>query len=125
MRIEFKPRRLSLLELKNGKKPFERWVSKLKDKIGQAKIFQVLVRLEVGESVEYKFIKDGVFELKIHFGPGYRIYFALVDDGSIVVLLGGTKKSQNRDIKKALRYWKDCKQGLNYDKEEKNKTCGY
>lgn len=86
---------------KNGKEPFTRWLNKIKDSTTRRRILTRLRRLEQGNY--------GVFELRLFFGPGYRIYFG--EDGMriIVLLCAGTKNTQNKDIKKALNYWKEYK----------------
>jgi len=66
-----------------------------------------IARVEVGNSGNCGSVGDGVFELKFHFGPGYRVYFGEMDDTIIILLNGGAKKSQKKDIKKAKEYWKE------------------
>lgn len=64
-------------------------------------------RVEIGNYGDYKPLGDGVYELKLHFGSGYRVYFA--EDGDIIVILlcGGDKSSQSKDIEVAKAYWKE------------------
>ena len=64
-------------------------------------------RVEIGNYGDYKPLGDGVYELKLHFGSGYRVYFA--EDGYIIVILlcGGDKSSQSKDIEVAKAYWKE------------------
>jgi putative addiction module killer protein len=66
-----------------------------------------LDRVEIGNYGDYKALGDGVYELKLHFGSGYRVYFA--EDGDIIVILlcGGDKSSQSKDIEVAKAYWKE------------------
>ena len=100
-------RKLVLYELASGKVPFEQWLSGLKDRRARAIIRVRLDRLALGNAGVYKFIASGVYELKIDFGPGYRLYFC--EDGKmfIVLLCGGDKSTQEKDIRKALSYWND------------------
>lgn len=89
---------------------FEKWFGGLKDHRASARIRQRLARLEQGHVGDAKPVGDGVSELRIDYGPGYRVYF--MRSGSIVVLLlcGGHKGTQGRDIevaKRISREWKE------------------
>ena len=68
-------------------------------------------RLEQGNFSNVKPVGEGVLENKIDFGPGYRVYFGRDGDTLIILLCGGTKKRQQRDIERAIAYWRDYKQG--------------
>lgn len=95
----------------NGEKPFNDWLTKLKnkDRIAAAKIDTRIDRAEAGNFGDHKFERDGVWELRINYGPGYRVYYSL-EDGEIILLhIGGTKKTQDADIEKAVEYLKDFK----------------
>ncbi len=93
-----------------GKEPFTIWLNGLKDGKGRRRILSRLRRLEQGNYGDCKHIKDGIFELRLFFGAGYRIYFG-EDRGNIVLLLcGGTKSTQGRDIGAALTYWQEYSQ---------------
>ena len=79
------------------------------DAIAAAKVQRALIRLELGNTSNMKGVGRGVFELKIDFGPGYRIYFGK-DGNEIVILLGGgAKKRQGRDIRAAQACWQSYK----------------
>lgn len=90
-----------------GKDPYKEWFENLKDLKAQARISARLLRLELGLFGDCRHVGGGVWELKIHWGPGYRVYYAL--DGSRVVLLceGGDKDTQRADIKRAAQRWAD------------------
>jgi putative addiction module killer protein len=91
----------------NGKEPFTEWLNGLRDPKGRRAVLQRLGRLECGLYGDCKSVGAGVSELRIVTGPGYRVYFG-EDDGHIVVLLcGGDKSSQTKDIKAAKAYWKE------------------
>src|SRR6185295_226733 len=91
----------------DGKKPFRSWLDSLKDRRGRVLIEARLLRLSKGNAGDVKFLGQGVFELRVHFGPGYRVYFG-EEQGLIVVLLcGGDKSQQSADIEKAQAYWLD------------------
>lgn len=92
---------------RNGKAPFQTWHNKLKDVVGIAKINRRLDRLSCGYKGDTAPIGYGVFELRIHYGPGYRVYYAEHGSEVVILLYGGSKRSQPRDIKRAISYWKD------------------
>jgi putative addiction module killer protein len=90
----------------NGTEPCLRWLNGLRDAKGRAVIRVKLNRLEQGNSGHCASVGEGVHELKVDFGPGYRIYFG--NDGNRIVLLcGGDKGTQASDIKKAKERWSD------------------
>jgi putative addiction module killer protein len=92
----------------NGNEPFIEWLSSIRDKVTVARIRKRLRRVEeTGDQGDHQPVRDGVFELRLHFGAGYRIYFGRIADNGILLLLGGDKGSQSRDILKAKAYWKE------------------
>jgi putative addiction module killer protein len=91
----------------DGKVPFSDWFNRLKDVQAKLKVTKRLTRVELGNFGDYKSVGDGVFELRIDYGPGYRIYFAQVGSVIYLLLCGGDKQSQQQDIKKAKNYWQD------------------
>jgi putative addiction module killer protein len=88
-----------------GKSIFERWFNHLNAQAA-AKVTTALYRLEQGNTSNTKSVGEGVFELKIDFGPGYRIYFGYENELIVILLGGGTKKRQQNDIKQAQEQWK-------------------
>jgi putative addiction module killer protein len=82
-------------------KEFDEWLRDLKDKQARFKIFARLDRLEEGNPGNSRSVGEGVFELKIDFGPGYRVYYIQRGNVLIVVLCGGDKSTQNKDIQRA------------------------
>jgi putative addiction module killer protein len=92
----------------NGISPFEKWFNKL-NAIAAAKISRVLYRMESGNFSNVESLGDGIFENKIHFGPGYRIYFGQEGDELVILLGGGTKKQQSKDIHDAKALWAEYK----------------
>ena len=94
----------------SGEKPFIKWLEKL-DKKTRIIVITYIDRLaDGGTTKNLKPLKDGVYEIKIFYGPGLRVYFAEDGEKIILLLIGGDKKSQNSDIKKAKEYWRDYAQ---------------
>lgn len=91
----------------DGNSPFHEWLNSLKDANTQKSIDARLARLRVGNFGDCVPIGDGVYELRIHMGAGYRIYFGQVGHKIVLLLWGGVKKSQSRDIIRAKMYWND------------------
>jgi putative addiction module killer protein len=98
-------RQLKKLETSEGNIPFDDWYNGLKDKKVRAIIAARLLRIQTGNFGDVKSLDSGVFEFRIHVGSGYRIYFAEANDILIILLCGGDKRSQNRDIKTAITLW--------------------
>ena len=88
----------------NGRQPFTEWFESIRDKNTRNRIGQRLKRLEDGNSGDCQSVGGGIFELRLHFGPGYRIYFGQIDNRLILLLCGGDKTSQQRDIELAKSY---------------------
>lgn len=82
---------------------FESWFLRLKDRAGRFRIQARIDRLELGNLGDFKSVGSGVFELRVDHGPGYRIYLARRGDELVILLCGGDKSSQSRDIEKAKR----------------------
>ena len=82
---------------------FAAWMSKLRDARAKAKIAMRIDRLAQGNPGDVAPVGEGVSEMRIHFGPGYRVYFASRDKEIVVLLCGGDKSTQTRDIKLALK----------------------
>jgi putative addiction module killer protein len=91
-----------------GHNPFTRWFDKLNDE-AQARIVVSLDRLERGNFSTVKAVGEGLAELRLDFGPGYRVYFGKDGDRLIILLGGGTKKRQQTDIAAAKDLWKEYK----------------
>jgi putative addiction module killer protein len=91
----------------NGKNPFREWLHGLRDVNARAKIRVRLNRIRLGNLGDVKSVGDGVFELRISYGPGYRVYFARTGNTVVLLLCGGDKSSQKRDINTAKEYWLD------------------
>jgi putative addiction module killer protein len=105
--MDVRPRELRNYLTADGKNPFDEWLDSLRDRKAKAKIRARLDRVEDGNLGEYKSVGDGIFELKIDYASGYRIYFAQVGKIIILLLCGGNKSTQEQDINKAKKYWQD------------------
>ena len=82
----------------SGRSPFNDWLRGLRDLRARARIRARLNRVRLGNLGDYESIGDGVFELRIFYGPGYRVYYSQERDNVILLLLGGVKGTQKRDI---------------------------
>lgn len=100
-----------------GKKPFKEWLDGLKDVTGRAKIRVQLDRVRLGNLGNGRSVGEGVCELKIDFGPGYRLYFALAGNRLVLLLLGGDKSTQTRDIVRAKKYWQEYQWRTRHDQD--------
>ena len=92
----------------DGKGPFEEWFSGL-DAAAAAKVSVVLARVEQGNLSNVKGVGEGVLEYRLDWGPGYRVYFGRDGDVLVILLTGGTKRRQQRDIETAKALWADYK----------------
>jgi len=93
----------------DGQQPFATWFADL-ESVARAKVTRAIVGLEQGNFSNVKSVGEGVFEYRIDFGPGYRVYFGRDGAALVILLTGGTKKRQQRDIDAAHSYWQDYKQ---------------
>ncbi len=92
----------------DGRQPFAEWFADV-EAVARARITRAIVRLEQGNFSNVKSVGEGVFEYRIDFGPGYRVYFGQDGPNLVILLTGGTKKRQQRDIVTAQAYWRDYK----------------
>jgi putative addiction module killer protein len=86
---------------------YVRWFSKLRDSRAQARILVRIRRLSLGNPGNVRSIGEGVSEMRIDYGPGYRIYFTAHGTTLVILLAGGDKRTQDRDIRTALRLARD------------------
>ncbi len=98
---------LRIYETTDGRRPFDEWLDGLKDKAILARIVARLNRVALGNLGDVKSVGAGVSELRLAFGKGYRVYFAQEKDRIILLLSGGDKGSQERDIREAKVYLQD------------------
>jgi len=93
-----------------GKDVFDDWLTELADARAQAKIATRINRLAAGNFGECKSLRQGLYELRVDWGPGYRVYFAMIGKACVLLLCGGDKRRQAADIERALEYLRDYKE---------------
>lgn len=98
---------LKIYRDENNRELITEWIESIKDVVTQVRIRTRLSRLEIGNFGDCKSVGAGVFELRLQFGPGFRVYYGKVGDTVVLLLCGGEKKSQEKDIKIAKEYWKN------------------
>ncbi|MFZ4537037.1 type II toxin-antitoxin system RelE/ParE family toxin [Propionivibrio sp.] len=91
----------------DGKDPFKDWVASLADRMARARLLARVQRMAAGNFGDCKPLDDGVWELRIDHGAGYRIYYARAGSRLILLLTGGDKRRQKADIATAVDYWQD------------------
>jgi len=92
-----------------GERPFARWLEKLKEQRARARIQIRIARIALGILGDVRPVGQGVLEVRIDWGPGYRVYFAPLGPGMVLLLWAGDKRTQHRDIKRAKAYFEDYK----------------
>lgn len=101
---------------RDGHSPFREWRSKLNAE-ARRKVTTALYRVGLGNFSSAKSVGAGVYECRIHFGPGYRVYFGKEDEEIVILLGGGTKQRQQNDIGLAVARWEDYKRRKKQQKE--------
>ena len=112
--MSVQPREIRRYITANGRIPFAEWLDSLPDIKTKATLKERLKPVSLGNLGDYQSVGEGVFELRIDYGPGYRLYFGQIGSTIILLLCGGDKSTQNRDLKKAKEYWVD------YEKRQKS-----
>jgi putative addiction module killer protein len=92
-----------------GTQPFVEWLRALNDRQARTRVEARLARVTVGNFGDVEPVGEGVMELRIDWGPGYRVYFARVGQVIVLLLCGGDKRTQQKDIKRAKAYFEDFK----------------
>lgn len=99
----------------NGRIPFRVWLDHL-DVTTRARVQARILRFETGNLGDHKDVGDGVWEARLDFGPGYRVYFGRRGRDLVLLLTGGDKKSQSKDLRRAREMWRDYRKGQMHDK---------
>ena len=90
-----------------GRDPYQYWLDRLKDLRARVAIQRRVDRFAGGNLGDHKACRDGVWELRVNIGPGYRVYYAMTGTTVALLLCGGDKRSQQADIDNAVKYWND------------------
>lgn len=107
-----KAKKIEYLTLQDGSQPIIEWIDELDNKTG-ARVKASIEKVRIGLKKNVEALKDGVFEIKMDFGPGYRVYFGEDGDSLILLICGGDKSSQKKDIQRAKDLWRE------YEKNKK------
>lgn len=100
-----------------GRNPFREWLNVL-DTATRARVQARILRFETGNLGDHKEVGGGVWEARLVFGPGYRVYFGKGQRTLVLLLLGGDKGSQSKDIRRAKEFWASYEKELKYGKTE-------
>ncbi len=96
--MQIRPKEILNYTTVNGRSPYRQWYTQIKDEKAQIAISNRITRLRVGNFGDFRRLDAGLYELRIHYGPGYRIYFGIFQNDIVILLCGGTKGTQQRDI---------------------------
>ena len=97
----------------DGKDVFLDWLRKLRDVTARIAVDRRVNRIELGNFGDHKFCRDGVWELRVDVGAGYRVYYAVADQEIVLLLCGGDKRTQDADIDRGCGYWQDWQRRAN------------
>ena len=107
MSVSATPKAVVAFRTPDGRVPFDEWLSGLHNKAAVARILARLARVRLGNLGDCKPVGEGVSELRVDYGPGYRVYFGRKGLALVVLLCGGDKRTQDRDIRLAKEYWRE------------------
>lgn len=105
--MEVQPKEIQRYVTADNRVPFDEWFTSLRDVNAIIRIEKRLERVQKGNLGDARSVGEGVCELRIDYGPGYRIYLGQVGETIVLLLVGGDKSTQDRDIRKAKEYWND------------------
>jgi len=111
------PKQVTVYVDDDGRAPFTEWLNNLRDAVGRGRISTRIVRLKKGNYGDCKQIGERLYELRMFFGPGYRVYFGENEGNVVILLCAGDKGSQSNDIELAKVYWNNILNGVNSYKE--------
>jgi putative addiction module killer protein len=111
--VKIKERLVDYFYTPSGNAPAKDWLNSVKDNLTQAILYKRNRQASLGNFGNYRSLGTGVFEMKIDYGPGFRIYYGIHNDEVILLLMGGTKRTQPGDIEKVKAYWILWKENTN------------
>ena len=114
--MQVQPREIPRYTTAEGRAPFTEWLDARRDRNVIVRIKSRLDRVEQGNLGDFKSAGQWVFELRINYGPGYRVYFGQVGLTIVVILIAGDKSTQEQDIRQAIEYWTDYEKRESTDK---------
>jgi putative addiction module killer protein len=104
--VQVTPKEILIYQSEDGRTPFSEWMEEQNKQV-YGIVMTRLERVQLGNLGDHRAVGDGVSELRIDVGPGYRVYFGKDGDRLVVLLIAGTKKTQRRDIEAAKQFWRD------------------
>ena len=107
MTDEVRPKFLIVYSTPTKQEPFTDWLNNLRDVMGRKRIITRIARLQQGNYGDGEPVGEGISELRMFFGSGYRVYFGENGDDIVILLCGGDKSSQDKDIQQAKIYWQE------------------
>jgi putative addiction module killer protein len=105
--MDVEPVSVLVFRTRDGRLPFDEWLRELRDQNAVARVMARIGRVRRGNLGDCKPVGKGVCELRVDYGPGYRVYFGQKGSKVVILLCGGDKRTQNRDIRTAQSYWTD------------------
>lgn len=111
-------REIRFYQQQDGSIPYSEWLEEIKNRQHRVRIVRKVDRVKKGLLGDRKGVGEGVQELRLHFGPGYRVYFAEDGDTIVVLLCGGDKSTQSQDIERAKAYWQNYQEHSNYEERD-------
>ena len=108
--MDIRPKSVLVYRTRDGRLPFDEWLCELRDTNAVARVLARIGRIRRENLGDCKAVGEGVSELRVDYGPGYRIYFGQKGQTLVILLCGGDKRTQDRDIRQAQQYWADYEQ---------------
>ena len=105
--MQIRPKEILHYTTLSGRNPYRQWYTRIKDQKTQVAISNRIARLRSGNFGDFKRLRKDLYELRINYGPGYRVCFGVFQNDIVILLCGGTKGTQQRDITRAQNYWND------------------
>ncbi|WP_314103577.1 type II toxin-antitoxin system RelE/ParE family toxin [uncultured Stenotrophomonas sp.] len=87
--------------------PYMEWLRRMRNAQARIAVIRRIARIEHGNFGDQRFCRDGVWELRVDVGQGYRVYYGMSGQSVVLLLCGGDKRTQDTDIKRAVQYWQD------------------